>query len=56
MSGALRAEVYQRIFEVMPGATVIRPLRTGRYVAADAGFERLAGVLTVELAAPRSTA
>ena len=36
-------ELYRKIFEAMPDAAVIRSLRTGRYVAVNAGFEQLTG-------------
>jgi PAS domain S-box-containing protein len=39
----LAPELYRNIFEAMPDAAVIRSLRTGRYVAVNAGFEQLTG-------------
>jgi PAS domain S-box-containing protein len=39
----LAPELYRKIFEAMPDAAVIRSLRTGRYVAVNAGFEQLTG-------------
>jgi PAS domain S-box-containing protein len=39
----LAGDLYRRIFEAMPDAAVIRSLTTGRYVAANSGFEQLTG-------------
>jgi PAS domain S-box-containing protein len=36
-------DLYRAIFEAMPDAAVIRSLRTGRYIAANGGFEQLTG-------------